>query len=161
LTVTFALGTDADQALINVNNRVQRATPTLPQDVTRLGVTVDKRSTSILGMIAMYSKDGRYDTTYVGNYALLNVIDELKRTPGVGEASLLGELDYSVRIWLRPDKLAQYGLMPSDVAIAIREQNAQFAAGRFGDTPSDPKTPFTYSVTTQGRLPDAEAFGNI
>lgn len=161
LTATFALGTDPDQALINVNNRVQRATPTLPQEVTRLGVTVDKRSTSILSLIAMYSKDGRYDTTYVGNYALLNVIDELKRTPGVGDASLLGQLDYSMRIWLDPDKLARYGLMPSDVAAAINEQNAQFAAGRFGDTPSDPKTPFTYSVTTQGRLPDAEAFGNI
>jgi multidrug efflux pump len=161
LAVTFALGTDPDQALINVNNRVQRATSTLPQEVTRLGVKVDKRSTSILGLVAMYAKDGQYDTTYIGNYALLNIIDELKRTPGVGDASLLGQLDYAMRIWLRPDKLAQYGLMPSDVAAAVREQNAQFAAGRFGDTPSDPSTPFTYSVTTQGRLPDAEAFGNI
>jgi multidrug efflux pump len=161
LTVTFALGTSPDQATINVNNRVQRATPTLPQEVTRLGVTVDQRSTSILGMVAMFAKDGRYDTTYVGNYALLNVLDELKRIPGVGDASILGQLDYSMRIWLRPDKLAQYSLTPTDIAIAIREQNAQFAAGRFGDTPNDAATPFTYSATTQGRLPDADAFGNV
>ena len=161
LTVTFALGTNPDQATINVNNRVQRATPTLPQEVTRLGVTVEQRSTSILGMVAMFAKDGRYDTTYVGNYALLNVVDELKRVPGVGDASILGQLDYSMRIWLRPDKLAQFSLTPTDVAIAIREQNAQFAAGRFGDTPNDPSTSFTYSATTQGRLADADAFGNI
>lgn len=161
LTVTFALGTNPDQATINVNNRVQRATPTLPQEVTRLGVTVDQRSTSILGMVAMFARDGRYDTTYVGNYALLNVVDELKRIRGVGDATIIGQLDYSMRIWLRPDKLAQYSLTPTDVAAAIREQNAQFAAGRFGDTPNDAATPFTYSATTQGRLPDADAFGNV
>jgi len=161
LVVTFALGTDPDQATIDVNNRVQRATPTLPQEATRLGVTVDQRSTSILGMVAMYSTGGRFDTTYVGNYALLNVIDDLKRIPGVGDATLLGERDYSMRIWLRPDKMARYGLTTGDVAAAIREQNAQFAAGRFGDEPNDVSVPFTYSATTQGRLPDAEAFGNI
>ena len=161
LTVTFAQGTDPDQATIDVNNRVQRATPTLPQEVTRLGVTVSQRSTSILGLVAMYSENDRFDTTYVGNYALLNVIDDLKRIPGVGDAALLGQRDYSMRIWLSPDKLARYGLTTTDVAAAIREQNAQFAAGRFGDEPNDPSTPFTYSATTQGRLPDAEAFGNI
>ncbi|WP_414475615.1 efflux RND transporter permease subunit [Microvirga sp. M2] len=161
LTVTFALGTDPDQATIDVNNRVQRATPLLPSEVTRQGVTVAKRSTSILGMVAMFSKDPRYDRTYVGNYALLNVIDELKRIPGVGDASALGSLDYSMRIWLRPDKLAQYKLTPTDVAAAIREQNAQFAAGRFGDEPTDKSVAFTYSATTMGRLPDREAFENI
>jgi multidrug efflux pump len=161
LTVTFAQGTDPDQATIDVNNRVQRATSTLPQEVTRLGVVVSQRSASILGLVAMFSQDGRYDSTYVGNYALLNVIDDLKRIPGVGDASLFGQRDYSMRIWLSPDKLARYGLTTTDVAIAIREQNAQFAAGRFGDEPNDASTPFTYSATTQGRLPDAEAFGNI
>lgn len=161
LTVTFALGTDPDQATIDVNNRVQRATSTLPSEVTRQGVTVAKRSTSILGMVAMFSTDPRYDRTYVGNYALLNVIDELKRIPGVGDASALGSLDYSMRIWLRPDKLAQYKLTPTDVATAIREQNAQFAAGRFGDEPTDKSVAFTYSATTLGRLPDREAFENI
>ncbi len=106
LTVTFALGTDPDQATINVNNRVQRATSSLPQEVQRLGVTVDKRSSTILGMVAMFSTTDRYDRTYVGNYALLNVIDDLKRLTGVGDVQLLGNIDYSMRVWLRPDKLA-------------------------------------------------------
>src|SRR5918995_5660255 len=161
LTVTFALGTDPDQAAIDVNNRVQRATSTLPGEVTRQGVTVAKRSTSILGMVAMFSEDPRYDRTYVGNYALLNVVDELKRIPGVGDASVLGSPDYSMRIWLRPDKLAEFNLPPTEGAQAIREQNAQFAAGRFGDEPTDKSVAFTYSATTQGRLPDKEAFENI
>ncbi len=161
ITVTFALGTDPDQAAINVNNRVQRAVTTLPQDVTRLGVVVTKRSTSILGFVAMYSTDSRYDRAFVGNYALLNVIDDLKRIPGIGDVNLLGDIDYSMRIWLRPDKLAQYNLTPSDVSAAIQEQNSQFAAGRFGDQPSNTAQPFTYTVTTQGRLADIDAFGDI
>ncbi len=161
LTVTFALGTDPDQATIDVNNRVQRATSQLPQDVQRLGVTVAKRSTTILGMVAMFAKGGRYDRTYVGNYALLNVVDDLKRIPGVGDVNLLGNIDYSMRIWLRPDRLAQYNLTPSDVQAAIQEQNAQFAAGRFGDQPDPHQGPFTYTATTQGRLPDVAAFENI
>lgn len=161
LTVTFSQDTSPSQATIDVNNRVQRATSSLPQDVTRLGVTVTERSTSILGVVALYSEDGRYDTTYIGNYALLNVVDDLKRIPGVGDASPFGELDYSMRIWLRPDKLARYGLTTSDVASAIQEQNAQFAAGRFGDEPNIGTVPFTYTATTQGRLITAEEFGNI
>lgn len=161
LTVTFALGTDADQAAIDVNNRVQRAVSSLPSEVTRLGVVVAKRSNSILGLVAMYAEGDRYDRAYVGNYALLNVVDDLKRVPGIGDAQLLGDIDYSMRIWLRPDKLAQYGLTTSDVATAIREQNAQFAAGRFGDEPTANPMTFTYSVTTQGRLPDVAAFENI
>lgn len=161
LTVTFALGTDPDQATINVNNRVQRATSSLPQEVQRLGVTVDKRSTTILGMVAMFATTDRYDRTYVGNYALLNVVDDLKRLPGVGDVQLLGNIDYSMRVWLRPDRLAQYNLTPSDVSAAIQEQNAQFAAGRFGDQPDPHAGPFTYTATTQGRLPDAAAFENI
>ncbi|RCW78742.1 efflux RND transporter permease subunit [Phyllobacterium bourgognense] len=161
LTVTFALGTDADQATINVNNRVQRATSSLPQEVTRLGVTVNKRSSSILGLIAMSSEGGRYDNTYVGNYALLNVIDDLKRIPGIGDATLLGNLDYSMRIWLRPDKLAQYNLTPSDISTAIQEQNSQFAAGSFGAQPDAQSGAFTYTATTAGRLPDAKAFEDI
>ncbi len=161
ISVTFDQGTDPDQATIDVNNRVQRAVSSLPEEVTRLGVTVSERSTSILCLVAMYAEGGRFDTTYVANYALLNVIDDLKRIPGIGDASLLGERDYAMRIWLRPDKLARYGLTPSDVAAAIREQNAQFAVGRFGDEPNDESLAFTYSATTQGRLPDAAAFGNV
>jgi multidrug efflux pump len=161
ISVTFAIGSDPDQNTINVSNRVQRATPLLPAEVQRQGVVVQKRSTSILQVLTMSSPTNRYDTIYIGNYALINVIDELRRTPGVGDASLFGATDYSMRIWLRPDKLAQYGLTPGDVAAAIREQNAQFAAGRFGEEPQRSPATFTYSVTTQGRFADPREFENI
>ena len=127
---------------------MQRALPLLPGEVSRQGLVVQKRSTSILQVITMSSPDRRYDTIYISNYALVNVLDELRRLPGVGDASLFGASDYSMRIWLRPDKLAQYNLTPADVAAAIREQNAQFAAGRFGEEPMTRPQVFTYSVTT-------------
>ena len=161
LSVSFQIGTDPDQATINVNNRVQRATALLPEEVRRQGVTVNKRSSSILQVLAMSAPGGRYDTIFISNYALINVIDELRRTPGVGDASLFGASDYSMRIWLRPDKVAQYNLTPSDIAAAIREQNAQFAAGRFGEEPMKDAQAFTYSVTTPGRLVDPREFENI
>ena len=161
LTVTFQIGTNPDQNTINVNNRVQRAVAVLPAEVTRQGLIVNKRSSSILGIVTLSSNDARYDAIYLSNYGLLNVIDELKRIPGVGDASLFGAKNYSMRVWLRPDKLAQYDLTPSDVAAAIREQNAQFAAGRFGEEPSQNDLAFTYSVNTEGRLPDAKAFEDI
>ncbi|MCW7544269.1 multidrug efflux RND transporter permease subunit [Aurantimonas litoralis] len=161
ITVTFASGTDPDQATINVNNRVQQANASLPEQVQRLGVTVAKQNSSILAVLTMSSEDPRYDATYVSNYALLNVLDELKRLPGIGEAQLFGARNYSMRIWLRPDALASYGLTPGDVATAVRDQNAQFAAGQFGAPPTNTDLAFTYSVTTAGRLPDAEAFENI
>src|SRR4051812_49017201 len=109
----------------------------------------------------MSSPDRRYDTIFISNYALINVIDELRRTPGVGDANLFGASDYSMRIWLRPDKVAQYNLTPSDIAAAVREQNAQFAAGRFGEEPMAGVQAFTYSVTTPGRLADPREFENI
>ncbi|EJW09541.1 RND efflux system, inner membrane transporter CmeB [Rhodovulum sp. PH10] len=161
ISVSFEIGTDPDQATINVNNRVQRATVLLPEEVRRQGVTVAKRSSSILQVVTMSSPNRRYDTIFISNYALINVIDELRRTPGVGDASLFGASDYSMRIWLRPDKVAQYGLTPSDIAAAIREQNSQFAAGRFGEEPMKDPQAFTYSVTTQGRLADPRQFENI
>ena len=146
---------------INVNNRVQRATAVLPEEVRRQGVTVAKRSTSILQVVALSSPDRRYDTIYISNYALVNVIDELRRVPGVGDASLFGASDYSMRIWLKPDKVAQYDLTPGDIAAAIREQNAQFAAGRFAEEPMPGEQAFTYSATTQGRLADPREFEQI
>lgn len=161
LSVYFQTGTDADQATINVNNRVQRALTRVPEEVRRQGVTVAKRSTSILQVLTMSSPDRRFDTIYISNYALVNVIDELRRTPGVGDASLFGASDYSMRIWLRPDQVAKYNLTPSDIAIAIREQNAQFAAGRFGEEPMSGKQAFTYSVTTPGRFADPRQFEQI
>ena len=160
ITVTFALGTDPDQATINVNNRVQRALTTLPQEVQRLGVVADKRSSSILGLVAMRSTTSAYDRIYVGNYALLNVVDDLKRIPGVGDAQVLGHVDYSMRIWLRPDKLAQYNMTPTDVINAVKEQNNQYPVGRIGEQP-DINGAFTYSATTQGRLVTKEEFGEI
>ncbi|MPY75038.1 MAG: multidrug efflux RND transporter permease subunit [Alphaproteobacteria bacterium] len=161
LSVYFETGTDPDQATINVNNRVQRATALLPEEVRRQGVTVSKRSSSILQVLTMSSPDRRYDTIYISNYALINVIDELRRTPGVGDASLFGASDYSMRIWLRPDKVAQYNLTPGEIAAAIRDQNAQFAAGRFGEEPMSGDQAFTYSVTTQGRFADPREFEQI
>ena len=161
MSVYFEIGTDPDQATINVNNRVQRATALLLEEVRRQGVTVSKRSSSILQVLTMSSPSGRYDTIFISNYALINVIDELRRTPGVGDATLFGAADYSMRLWLRPDKLAQYNLTPGDIAAAVREQNAQFAAGRFGEEPIANPQAFTYSVTTPGRLADPREFENI
>lgn len=159
--VVFDIGTDPDQATIDVNNKVQAATSKLPSEVTKQGVTVEQKSNSILQVVTMRSTSSRYDTVYVSNYALLNVIDEIKRIKGVGSASLFASQDYSMRIWLSPDKLADYNLTPQDVISAIQEQNSQFAAGQFGQEPMDEAVPFTYSVNTKGRLVDEKEFGNI
>jgi HAE1 family hydrophobic/amphiphilic exporter-1/multidrug efflux pump len=161
MTITFAIGTDPDLAAINVNNRVQSALSQLPEEVRRQGVNVRKRSTSFLQIIALDSEDPRLDAVFISNYALLNVLDELRRVPGVGDAQIFGSKDYSIRIWLRPDRLAQLGLTPADVAAAVREQNAQFAAGRVGEEPSRGDADFTFSVTTLGRLAEPEQFEDI
>ncbi len=161
LTVTFAVGTDADQNTINVNNRVQAALASLPAEVRAYGVTVSKKSSSLLQVIMLVSDEGLYDTLYMSNYALVNIIDELKRVPGVGDASVFGSQDYSMRVWLKPDRLAQLGLTPSDIASAIAEQNAQFAAGSIGRSPQASPVELSYMVTTQGRMTDPEQFGNI
>ncbi len=159
--VVFDIGTDPDQATIDVNNKVQAATPKLPSEVTKNGVTVEQKSNSILQVIMMKSDTERYDTVYVSNYALLNVLDEIKRIKGVGSATLFASQDYSMRIWLSPDKLADHNLTPQDVITAIQEQNSQFAAGQFGQEPMDEAMPYTYSVNTKGRLVNTEEFGNI
>ena len=161
ITVTFAIGTDPDLATINVDNRVQAAVPTLPEEVRRQGVAVRKRSSTILQIATIDSTDPRHDQIFVSNYASLNVIDELRRIPGVGDAQNFGAKDYSIRVWMRPDRMAQLGLTPADVAAAIREQNSQFAAGRVGQAPTDEPVDFTFSVTTMGRLQDPEQFGEI
>lgn len=163
MTITFAVGTNPDQNTINVNNRVQAAESSLPEEVTRQGVTVTKKSSNILQVIAFDSPSKRYDAVFISNYVLVNVLDELKRLPGVGDASIFGAKDYSMRIWLRPDKLAQLKLTPTDVASAITEQNAQFAAGRIGAEPTNPARPVAtnYMVTAKGRLNNVEEFENI
>ena len=161
LGVVFDIGTDPDQATIDVNNKVQMATPQLPSEVTKQGVTVEEKSNSILQVVAMRSTSDQYDTVYVSNYALLNVLDEIKRIKGVGSASLFASQDYSMRIWLSPDKLADHNLTPQDVITAVQEQNSQYAAGQFGQEPMEEVQPYTYSVNTKGRLVNAKEFGNI
>lgn len=161
LNIYFEIGTDPDQATINVNNRVSAAMAQLPEEVKKQGVTVKKKSTSILQVVTLQSPGGTFDTTYLSNYALLNIIDELKRIPGVGDTTLFGGTDYAMRIWLRPDRLAQLQLTPSDVINAIREQNTQFAAGKIGAQPTTAPIDFTYTVQTKGRLEDVNEFQNI
>ncbi len=161
LAVTFEIGADPDQAAIDVNNAVQAVMSRLPEEVSRQGVTVNKQAASILQVITMLSPDSRYNSVFVSNYASLNVIDELKRVPGLGSASIFGAKDYSMRIWLRPDKLAQYSLTPADIFSAIREQNSQFPAGQFGQEPMSLPQSFTYTVSTQGRFTTPQEFENI
>lgn len=161
MTVYFKVGTNPDQATINVNNRVQQALATLPSDVRAQGVTVLKRSSTILQIVTLFSPNKSYDSVYMSNYALVNILDDLKRLPGVGDAQILGAKDYSMRIWLQPDKLAQLKLAPMDIASAIREQNSQFAAGKIGAEPLLSPVDFTYTVTTLGRLTEPEQFENI
>ncbi len=161
ITATFEVGTDVDQATFNMNNRVQLAQPRLPDEVRRNGVTVQKRSNDILLVVALSSPDGRYDTLYLSNYASLNLVDELKRVPGVADVTIFGARDYSMRIWLKPDRMAQLGVTASDVAAAVRAQNAQYAAGKIGAEPAAPGQSLVYTVTAQGRLVEPEQFGEI
>ncbi|ROO30230.1 efflux RND transporter permease subunit [Salinisphaera orenii] len=161
ISVTFAIGTDPDQNTINVNNRVQAATSQLPQTVRDTGVQVNKRSSNILTVLTLFSPNQSYDTTYISNYALINVIDQLKRVEGVGDARLFGSQDYSMRIWLDPNKMARYELTPTDVQSALREQNSQFAAGSFGSMPNPNEIEFTYTASTEGRFSTPEQFEQI
>ena len=161
LTVYFKVGTDPDQAMINVNNRVQGATATLPEDVRRYGVTVDKKSSAILQMIAFYSPSGRSDTTTIGNYVLINIVDDLKRIEGVGDAMVMSANDYAIRIWVKPDVLSQRNLSIAEVANAIQAQNAQRAAGKIGQAPMPVKVDRSYTIIAPGRFSTVEEFENI
>lgn len=161
INVYFSLGSDPDMALVNVNNKVNLAQTLLPEEVRRQGVSVVKRSPAMLQVFAYYSPDGRYDEVYIHNWMQINVVDELKRVPGVGDASIFGSMSYSMRIWLQPDKLAKYALTVNDVTQAIQEQNSQFAPGRLGDMPSPASTQLTWQIDTQGRLVTPEEFGEI
>ncbi|MDO9543828.1 MAG: efflux RND transporter permease subunit, partial [Synergistaceae bacterium] len=149
LTVTFELGTDPDMATINVNNRVQMASSSIPEEVRKYGIVVQKSSPNLLLIATLLSPDGRYDTIYMSNYALLNVLDDLKRIPGVSDAVIYTSQDYAMRIWIKPDKLAQLGITPADIAAAVSDQNSQYALGRFGDQPTDSDLEKTYIITTK------------
>src|SRR5690349_14450794 len=157
MNITFAIGTDPDMAAINVNNRVQAAVPRLPEEVRRQGVVVRKASTSILQVVALTSPDNSLGMLELTNYASLNILDEIRRVPGVGDAQMWGQ-EYSIRIWMQPDKLAQLGLTASDVTNAVRAQNSQFAGGRIGVEPIPDQVAFTYSGQAQGRLATPEEF---
>lgn len=161
ITVTFEVGTDTDEATFNVNNRVQLATPRLPAEVRRTGVTVAKRSNNILMAVALSSPDATYDTLFLSNFTTLNVLDELKRIPGVADVSIFGARDYSMRLWLQPDRMAQLGITTDDIAAAVNSQNAQYAAGKIGAEPALPGQSLVYTVTAQGRLLEAQDFGSI
>ncbi|HZP92048.1 MAG TPA: multidrug efflux RND transporter permease subunit [Burkholderiales bacterium] len=161
INVTFEIGTDIDQAAINVNNRVKQAESRLPQEVRRQGVTVDKNSTSFLQVLAFNSPDGTFDDLYISNYVTLNVLDTIKRIPGTTNVQIFGAKDYAMRIWLRPDRMAQLKLTTTDLVAALNEQNAQFAAGKVGQAPTGGPQELVYTVTTKGRLSDANEFGNI
>jgi multidrug efflux pump len=161
LTITFALGTDLDNAQVQVQNRVTRTMPTLPTEVQRLGVTVDKASPDLTMVVHLTSPDERYDMLYLSNYAALNVKDELARLDGVGDVQLFGLGNYSLRVWLDPHRVASRGLTAMDVVDAIREQNRQVAAGSLGAPPAPGDTGFQLSINTQGRLVSEEEFENI
>ncbi len=150
IQVTFDIGTDVDQAALNVNNRVKQAEARLPEEVRRQGVTVEKGSSAFLQVLAFYSPDGRYDDLYTSNYVTLNVLDELKRLPGTTNVQIFGAKDYAMRIWVRPDRLAQLKLTTTDVLRAVNEQNAQFAAGKVGQAPYGGNQDLVYTVTSQG-----------
>jgi hydrophobe/amphiphile efflux-1 (HAE1) family protein len=161
ITITFKLGTNLDQAQVLVQNRVNAALPRLPEDVRRLGVTAQKRSPDLTMSVQFYSPDGSRDTFYIANYVALSVQNRIARLPGVAEASTLGGLDYNMRLWLDPAKLAARNLTAGDLVRAVREQNVQVAAGQLGQQPAPPGTEFQYTLTTRGRLITADEFGDI
>jgi HAE1 family hydrophobic/amphiphilic exporter-1 len=161
LTVTFALGTDPDINTVNVQNRAQLATPLLPQEVQRQGLVIRKRSAALLQIITIYSPKNTHDALYLNNYATINVVDPLSRVRGVGQATLFGALDYSLRLWLDPDRLTAFNLTPSDVVAAVQSQNIQAALGRLGSAPTPQGQQFQLTIKTQGRLTRPEQFDDI
>ncbi|MBL8480573.1 MAG: multidrug efflux RND transporter permease subunit [Rhodocyclaceae bacterium] len=160
ITVTFEVGTNPDTALVAVNNRVKVAEPRLPDDVRRTGVLAQKRSNNLLLFAALKSPDGRYDSLYLANYLAANVVEEVRRVPGVGDAQQF-DAQYAMRVWLKPDLMAKYGITTSDVANAIRVQNAQNAAGKIGQDPIVAGQQLTYTVSAKGRLLTPEEFADI
>ncbi|SFD16342.1 efflux RND transporter permease subunit [Massilia yuzhufengensis] len=160
LTLTFAIGTDIDRAESQVQNRVQRALPRLPEEVRQIGVTTVKSSPNLTMVVHLNSPDGRYDDLYLRNYAVLNIKDQLARLNGMGEVQLFGSGDYAMRVWLDPQKVAARNLTAGDVVASIREQNVQVAAGVVGQGPTE-GAQFQLTVNTQGRLKSTEEFGEI
>lgn len=161
VTLSFEVGTDLDIAAVEVQNRLKRAEPRLPSEVMRQGTTVEKRMNNFLGIVALESDNPEHDALYLSNYATIYMLDTLKRVPGVGQASVFGNKDYSMRISLNPDRLVLKGLTVTDVATAIREQNGLYAAGEIGGKPNPNVLEFTFPVLAPGRLKTPEEFENI
>src|SRR6476660_7642563 len=158
LTITFRLGVDLDMAQVLVQNRESLAEPILPDLVKRRGVTVKKKSPSILMIVNLFSPDDTRDNLYLSNYATIQLRDELSRLSGVGDVTYLGQRDYSMRVWLDPQKLARFGLNPQDVIAQVQAQNIQVAAGQIGQPPAPSGQVFQYTITTLGRLEDPTQF---
>ena len=161
ITITFEAGTDQDMALVNVQNKVAVATPSLPEEVRRTGVTVSKQSSNMLMAVNIISREGEYDGLYLSNYANNFLREPIARIKGVASAQVMGAQTYSMRIWLNPEKMTALDLTVSDVASALQEQNVIVAAGKLGEAPNLSDQQFTYSIKTQGRLSDPDEFGNI
>ncbi|RXJ67941.1 hydrophobe/amphiphile efflux-1 family RND transporter [Halarcobacter ebronensis] len=161
ISVVFDVGTDVAQAKVDVNNRVQLALNKLPDEVQRQGISVKERSPDMLKVLAFRSKGQVHDTTYISNYLKINVIDDIKRIKGIGDANVFGEKDYAISVWIDPEKLAFYNLTPDDVTAVINSQNNQYSTGSVGAEPIKNIQPFTYSISTEGRLKSVEEFENI
>ncbi|KPG95999.1 transporter [Pseudomonas sp. RIT-PI-q] len=161
LTITFTLGTDLDNAQVQVQNRVTRTEPKLPEEVSRIGITVDKASPELTLLVHLTSPSHRYDMLYLSNYATLNIKDELVRLNGIGDVKIWGLGEYSLRVWLDPDKTSSRNLTATDVVNAIRDQNRQVAAGQLGASPAPSGTSFQVSINSKGRLVSEEEFENI
>ncbi|MGY3648535.1 multidrug efflux pump subunit AcrB [Bradyrhizobium sp. LM4.3] len=161
LTVSFALGTDPDINTVNVNNRVQSALSQLPTEVQQQGVTVQKKSSAILQFLVLYSAEGQQDPLFITNYAIINVLDAISSTPGVGQAHLFAKMNYSMRIWFDTQRLTSLNLTPSDVIAAIRTQSVQAPVGRIGARPISDDQQFQFNVQTLGRLATVDQFANI
>src|SRR3954447_1321515 len=162
IVATFEIGTDQDLAAVEVQNRLAVAQPRLPQEVVRNGITITKASTNILGVVTLEAPESSgYDDVYLSNYATINLLDRLKRVPGVGDVTVFGSKEYSMRIWLDPDRLAGKGMTVSDVAASIREQNAVFPAGTIGQRPTGREVELTVPVLTRGRLSEVSEYENI
>src|SRR5690606_8463015 len=158
INIYFKVGVNADLAAVNVQNRVSRATSLLPQEVTQAGVSVRKSQSSNLLIFSLYSENPDYDQTFLQNYAKINLVPQVQRVTGVGNAMVFGSRDYSMRIWLKPDVMAQYGLIPSDITVALAEQNIEAAPGKFGENGDQS---FQYVIKYKGKLTTESEFENI
>src|SRR5579864_8493907 len=161
LTASFELGTNPDINTVNVNNRVQIAMPSLPQEVQRQGITVKKKSSALLGVIAVYSPKHTHDPLFLSNYVTINLLDQIKSTPGVGDATLWGPQDYAMRAWVRTERLTGLDLTTGDIINAIQSQNVQAAVGRIGARPISNDQQLQLNIQTKGRLTSAAEFEKI